>query len=180
VSSPLTRDQLETVARVHVTAEVTRLVMSALPVQPIAWRPENGLAGVDLSDWFDELRLEAAMVHMRCLHSFLTGLTRRRVGPYGTDVVAQDFFRGHWTPPVVVIGADAAEQQRVIESLDTRIHHIGRDRLSGPYTREQARQHTPQLLAAFGEFVTALASDGAGERAEWFLEAVRFAKHLEI
>jgi hypothetical protein len=154
--------------------------MSALPVQPTAWRPENGLPGVDLSDWFDELRLEAAMVHMRCLHSFLTGLTRRRVGPYGTDVVAQDFFRGHWTPPVVVIGADAAEQQRVIESLDTRIHHIGRDRLSGPYTREQARQHTPQLLSAFGEFVTALASDGAGERAEWFLEAVRFAKHLEI
>jgi hypothetical protein len=180
VSSPLTRDQLETVARVHITSEVTRLVMSALPVQPTAWRPDAGLAGVDLGDWFEELRLEGAMVHMRCLYSFLTGLTRPRVGPYGTDVVAQDFFRGHWSPPAVVIGANATEQQRVVDSLDTRIHHIGRDRLSLPYTHEQARQHTPQVLTAFADFVSALESDGAGERAEWFLEGIRFAKHLEV
>ena len=165
----------------HITAEVTQLVMSALPIRPTVWHPEGtGLTGVDLGEWFDELRLKAAMVHMRCLHSFLTGLTRPRVGPYGTDVVAQDFFRGYWTPPAVVIGANATDQERVIDSFDTGIHHIGRDRLSGPYTWEQARQHTPQVLAAFGEFVTALGSDGDGERAEWFLDGVRFAKHLEI
>lgn len=168
----LQEHELETMARVHVFYEVSRLVLPSRVPVPSGLVYQASDMTADVSEWLGQTVLESVLVHMRCVYAFLTG-----IGRYPTDVVAADYFREHWTAPAVVIGVDAADQRRVLDNINKRLHHIGEERLVGPYVWTEATKHTGELVTAFRNFVDDLASDGDGSRAGWFRAAVSIASY---
>jgi len=171
----LSDSTLKTMADEHVTYEIRSLLAATLVPEfpPLL----VGLGGVSVrfDAWIVNVRLEAAMVHLRCLYAFLTG-----INAHATDVIAADYFEATdgWSPHTYVLGKNADEQQRIVDNINRRIHHIGQQRVES-FTWKQVTPEIPRIAEKFLAFVADLARfdlTHRTDRAEWFADAVEDAR----
>ena len=162
-------------AETHVTYEVRELLAAVVvPDWPPILVGDPSLLVVRFDVWITHVRLEAVMVHLRCIYAFLTG-----IGAYENDVIAADYFSKDdgWTPPPFVMGGSVEKQKEIIDNINRRVHHIGQQRLV-PFTWADALPHIPVVAEHFTQFVESLVLKGHSDRAAWFSEAVECAKSL--
>ena len=162
--------QLEEIARQHIIYEVQNLALWLVPIAlpDLGVVPISPNVAVDLKKWIDQNGLEATLVHLRCMHEFLT--SKPAANDHSTDVFAAHYFAGDWTPPTVVLGRTKDEQSGIVANINQRLQHISTGRLSDGFIWGEAMKHVPTVLRAFRAFVDDLAKDGDGSRALWFAE----------
>ena len=157
----------------HISYEVKSLLAAVLiPDWPPILVGDHAGVMVRFDGWINNVRLEAAMVHLRCLYAFLTGIEAHKA-----DVIAMDYFKPSdgWQSPAYVIGRDAADQRRILDNINRRVHHIGQQRTE-PFTWDDVVPHIPTVAEHFLVFVQDLAKFGHVDRAAWFDEAVVHAR----
>jgi hypothetical protein len=164
VATSPTNEQLEAMAREHVSYELTRMAYLANR------DPQEG--GV-----FAEAALEAGLVHVRVLAGFLGSSIDSR---YPDQVVGAHYFEGlgDWQP---ALPFDESEYRQ----LHKRIVHLSTARLGQPATSAGFRwdQHggrpwwAARVLRGFGVFHRSLRAV-APDRAAWFTDGFNTAKSL--
>ncbi len=153
-------DALRDMANVHITFEVTRLLVPHHESFPpaIGWHS-------DLIRYIGESLLESLLIHMRNVVHFLMDDLPTSKGRK-TDVVALHYFVNHehsWTRPNALLASDRTEHIRLMKCLDRYLAHVSTDRLNN-FDWSEVRSRVPDVARSFRGFVDALPP----ERRDWF------------
>jgi hypothetical protein len=150
---------------VHLLYEVRRLGYffrfgNGVPVARTAATPA---LFAEWCGWAQDAMLEAGLIHVRTIVSFLTSPRPKANGGHCADVVAHDYFEaGGWNPPPLGQRLDEIHQR--VAHITTRRASVGAEgdfEWTGYVTSQ-----VPLTLAAFRSFLTQLAT----LQQDWFAD----------